>query len=179
MSANIFQQLHTCISDINEISITLAAFNEKVHNVGLYFKLDVPDEDGGIAYPINEIPNNAIVVLGSFDFSYYHQAEIVFFDTIAHTLDAEHTWSDHWDKDQLCVLSENNRKNVLLTNGIEDDSSIHVFAFNIGSFSDEQYYIIAKGISIKMGIVFHYDRAAQEPLQENERVAYWVHTASK
>ena len=179
MSANIFQQLHACISDINEISITLAAFNEKVHNVGLYFKLDVPDEDGGIAYPINEIPNNAIVVLGSFDFSYYHQVEIVFFDTIAHTIDTEYRWSDHWDKDQLCLLTTADRKKILITNGIEDDSSIHVFAFNIGSFSDEQYYIIAKGISIKMGIVFHYDRAAQEPLQENERVAYWVHTASK
>lgn len=179
MSVNTFQQLHTCISDINEISITLAAFNEKVHNVGLYFKLDVPDEDGGIAYPKNEIPNNAIVVLGSFDFSYYHQAEIVFFEAIAHTLYEEYIWSDHWDKDQLCLLTGNARKNVLITNNIEDDSTIHVFAFNIGSFSDEQYFVVAKGISIKMGIVFHYDRAAQEPLKENERVAYWVHTASK
>jgi len=179
MLANTFQQLHACISDMNEITQKLSEFNETVHSAGFYFKLDVPDDDGGIAYPLNEIPGNAIIVLGSFDFSYYHQAEIVFFDTIAHTLDAEHIWSDHWDKDQLCLLSGNNRKNVLLTNSIEDDSSTHVFAFNIGSFSDEQYYIVAKGISIKMGLVFHYNRVAHEPLKENERVAYWVHTASK
>jgi hypothetical protein len=179
MSANTFQQLHACISDINEITLTLSTFNETVLSVGLYFKLDVSDEDGGIAYPINEIPNNAIVVLGSFDFSYYHQVEIVFFDTIAHTIDSEYRWSDHWDKDQLCLLSSAERNKIIITSGIADDPSIRVFAFNIGSFSDEQYYIIAKGISIKMGIVFHYDRAAQEPLKENERVAYWVHTASK
>lgn len=179
MSANTFQLLHSRISNIDEITLKLSEFNETVHSVGLYFRLDVPDEDGGIAYPKNEIPENAIIVISSFDFSYYHQVEIAFFDTIAHTIDTEYMWSDHWDKDQLCLLSGDERKKILITNGIEDNPSFHVFAFNIGSFSNEQYYIIAKGISIKMGIVFHYDRAAQEPLKENERVAYWVHTSSK
>ena len=79
---NDFTKLHQCIADTETIIQTLNSFNETVHSAGMYFRLDVPDEDGGIAYPNNEIPDKAVIVIGSFDFSYYHQIEIVFSDAI-------------------------------------------------------------------------------------------------
>ena len=176
---NDFEKLHSCITDTETIIQTLNSFNETVHSAGMYFRLDVPDEDGGIAYPNNEIPDKAVVVIGSFDFSYYHQIEIVFFEAITHNISSESIWADHWDKEQLTLIQGTTRYDILTKHQPYDDDTFHVFAFNIGSFGDEQYYIIAKGISIKLGIVFHYDRARQEPLKPDERVAYWVYQSSK
>jgi hypothetical protein len=176
---NEFVKLHHCIADTESIIQVLNGFNETVHSAGMYFRLDVPDEDGGIAYPNNEIPDKAVIVIGSFDFSYYHQIEIVFFETLSHTISSQSIWSDHWDKAQLTLIQGIVRHEVLAKHQLSDDESLHVFAFNIGSFGDEQYYIIAKGISIKLGVVFHYDRAQQEALKSDERVAYWVYQSSK
>jgi hypothetical protein len=56
---------------------------------------------------------------------------------------------------------------------VEPDPSIYLFGFNIGSHSDNTFFILAKGMSYHFGTVFYYDRLAQEALKENERVAYW------
>ena len=105
--------------------------------------------------------------------------KLFFFEAITHTISSESIWADHWDKEQLTLIQGTSRYEILTKHQLSDDDTLHVFSFNIGSFGDEQYYIIAKGISIKLGIVFHYDRAQQEPLKPDERVAYWVHQSSK
>lgn len=163
-----------------EIAATLAQLNKTLHSVGISFQWDEKDETGDyISCPGKDVPADALIILGSFDFSYYHQVEIVFYGVKAHTLHHEAYWPDHWSKPQLELLSQADEKAVINQLGWPPADEMHLFAFNRGSHGDERYYILAEGLSWYIGTVFHYDREAQEELKPGERVAYWVNKAGK
>lgn len=169
-----FDQNHTRIDDPVAIALVLEKLNQDLHSTGVYFKWDVRDDLGYNTYPDAEIPERSMAVIASFDFMYYHQLELFFYDVAAHSIPDGDMWSDHWVKPQLELLSGDASIHVRSSLGISSDEELLFFAFNIGSHSDTQYYIAAKGISVFMGTVFYYNRSAQEPLKERERNAWWI-----
>lgn len=167
-----FASLHIPIADESTLIETLSALNIELHSAGMYFQLDTPDSIGYTSYP--ELPEACVMVLASFDFTYYHQIEFCFHGVVQHTITHEGSWADHWQKPQLVLLSDEERALVLQRLHLAPDIPQHVFAFNIGSFTDDQYYIVADALSMATGTVFHYNRSAQEALMPGERIAWWV-----
>ena len=169
-----FADEHIPITDTGEIIRFLAQVNDDLHSAGLYFKPDIPDEIGYTSYPDAEVPNACLIVMGSFDFTYYHQCEFVFHQLSSHNIPDTDQWPDHWVKPQLELLSSSDRMHALNTLRITDDPSLLVFAFNRGSHGDERYFIACHGISYRVGITFYYDRTKGDVLKDNERIAWWV-----
>lgn len=165
---------HTLLTDAETIKRHLADINEQIHSVGLYFKQDIADEIGYTSYPDSEIPEGAVIVLGSFNFTYYHQLEFVFYGAVAHNLPDIDSWPDHWDKPQLELLDEMEHVKALSILKFQDPQPKFIFAFNVGSFGDKQFYIVADGFSYLVETVFYYDREKSDPLKENERIAWWL-----
>ena len=87
-----------------------------------------------IAFNILDENSNAVIILASFDFSYYHNLELVFYEVGYNNIPFEAYWWDHWTKDQLELSDEN------FPDGFE-------FRFNLGTQGDRQYRIHAKGFS--------------------------------
>lgn len=174
-------QVHSRIfTKPEEIIATLTELNENLHSTGVSFQWDEKDANGEyISYKANEVPADALIVLGSFDFSYYHQVEVVFYGTKAHTLHTGAHWPDHWSKPQLELLQGSEANTTALKLGWQLNGDEQLFAFNVGSHGDERYYILARGLSWYIGTVFHYDREAQDELKPGERVAYWVSKAER
>ena len=167
-----FTELHKPIIGADELLSVLSQLNADMHNAGLYFQWDKADEIGFTSYP--DLPEHCIMILASFDVTYYHQLELCFHQIRAHTLIDNNQWPDHWNKNQLELLQGVERSHVLMNCAVPEDETIHVFAFNVGSFSDRQLYIIAEGFSFVSGTVFHYNRLAQQNLDPGERIAWWV-----
>ena len=104
------------------------------------------DTDGrfnSIAFNLSKENDNSIIILASFDFSYYHNLELVFYDKGYCTIGPEYSWWDHWTKDQLELSDED------FPDGFE-------FRFNIGTNSDRQYIVHAKVFS------YHLERISNK-----------------
>ena len=164
---------HTRITDAHVRRQTLQAINATIHGVGLSFKLDKAEE-GYTAYTPGAMPAQTILVLASFDFAYYHQLELLFYDVVAHNLPEDARWPDHWAKDQLVLLHDHEHAHALHAIQIPHPSEHVVFAFNRGSHGDEQYFVAASGFSYVFETVFYYNRLAEQPLLEHERMVWWV-----
>ncbi len=173
--------LHTRhYTEAGAIQATLQQLNTTLHNAGLSFWVDEKDEEGQYtSYPAADVPADALIVLGSFDFCYYHDLELLFYGVQTHNLPPQAHWSDHWQKPQLELVQGNEAQVVLQQLQWEPAPQQKLFAFNVGSHGDSRYYILALGLSWHIGVAFHYDREAQEPLQPGQRVVYWVHKAGK
>lgn len=171
-TTNTFAFNHIPEFDQTIIADQLQVLNDELASAGMYFMLDVQDDLGFTSYA--EIPDNCLVVMVSFDFTYYHQMEFGFHGVLAHSITHDGAWPDHWNKPQIELLHGAERSAALAALQLASHTDCLIFAFNIGSFSDERYYIAAKGISIAKGIVFYYNRAAQTPLEPGERMAWWV-----
>jgi hypothetical protein len=153
---NSLQQNHgTPLTDETSIRSALADIDQRITGCGFYSRLDVPDPDGGTAYPIEEIPGNCIIVLSSFDFAYYHDLEMIFYDVMDHNIDPERHWPDHYQH-QVELLKQD-----------END----YFHFRLNSQNDEHYLVTAKGFSYYFGSVYY--GAKNGELTENERFAWW------
>jgi len=155
-----FTNNHQIIQDRATIEQALRTINDKINGCGFNFQVDKNDA-GYISYPEEQVPSNVLVVLCSFDFSYYHDLELVFYDVSFTDLDPGDMWWDHWEKDQV-EMNPN-----YTGEGFE-------FYFNRGTHTDVQLIVRAKAFSYHFGTVFYYDREAQETLKPGQRVAYWV-----
>jgi hypothetical protein len=162
------------LTDSEVIRQHLNDINEKIHSVGLYFKIDVADDVGYTSYPDSEIPASAVIVLASFDFAYYHQLEFVFYGTQIHNLPTDDAWRDHWEKPQLQLLEGNARAKALNVLNFHQPDPTFIFAFNAGSFGDRQFYVVADGFSYLFETVFYYDREKTERLKADERIGWWL-----
>ena len=147
-----FSQNHTQLNDRATILEAVRSINNSVNGSGFNFLVDKDN-----AYRENELPGNALIVLASFDFSYYHDLELVFYDVIATDLNVEMEWWDHWEKDQIELGEEN-------LPGEFD------FRFNRGTHKDTYYSIRSKGFSYHFGTVFYYYRLPEH----GQRMAWWV-----
>ena len=82
------------------------------------------------------------IVLASFDFAYYHDLEIVFYDVGYSDIPSEAPWWGHWTKDQLEFYDT-------------DIPREFEFRFNMGTHTDRQFTIKAKAFS------YHFERPGQ------------------
>src|SRR6185369_2332533 len=126
--------------------------NDSINGCGFNFLVDKE-----ISYRENEIPGNSLIVIASFDFSYYHDLELVFYDVISTDLEVEMEWWDHWEKDQIELGEENSHGEF-------------EFKFNRGTHKDTQYSVRSKGFSYRFGTVFYYYRIPEG----NQRLPWWV-----
>jgi hypothetical protein len=167
-----FQARHRPIYNREQTEQAVADINNRINGCGFYFAWDKDSEEGFTSY--EALPEDVVMVISSFDFSYYYNLEMAFHGVVKHDLEDQYPWLDHWSKDQIELLSENEATRFMEQNGIPPDRALHLFALNIGSHSDNQFYILANGFSYYFGTVFYYDRTAQNTLEDGQRVAWWV-----
>jgi len=79
-----FSENHKLITNYTEISQAIRSINDSINGCGFNFRVDKE-----ISYRENEIPGNSLIVLASFDFSYYHDLELVFYEVTSTDLEAE------------------------------------------------------------------------------------------
>src|SRR5689334_452476 len=127
-------EIHKKLTDRESIAAAVKYINEMVNGRGFNFMEDTAGEfTRSLAWRNIKEPN-ILIILASFDFSYYHDLEIVFYDVSYTTIAPEYSWWDHWTKDQL-ELSEKD-----FPDGFE-------FRFNRGTNTDVQYIVHAKAFS--------------------------------
>lgn len=124
---------HKKLADQKSIAAAIHYINDKINGCGFSFMEDTQGKYKSWAF--DEIGEKKIlIILASFDFSYYHNLELVFYDVSYTDISPEDSWWDHWTKDQLEFNELNNKS------GFE-------FRFNIGTHTDEQFIVKAKGFS--------------------------------
>jgi hypothetical protein len=132
-------EIHKKLTDRESIAAAVKYINEMVNGRGFNFMEDTAGEfTRSLAWRNIKEPN-ILIILASFDFSYYHDLEIVFYDVSYTTIGPEYSWWDHWTKDQL-ELSEKD-----FPDGFE-------FRFNRGTNTDVQYIVHAKAFS------YHFEK---------------------
>jgi hypothetical protein len=133
---------HPRLTDRQRIETAVKDINTKVNGTGLDFREDTDGLYKSIAW-INFNEPGMLIILASFDFSYYHDLEIVFYDVSYTDIESEYSWWGHWSKDQLEL----------------HDSSVpgeFEFRFNIGTHKEEYYTVRAKAFSC------HFERLGRD-----------------
>jgi hypothetical protein len=170
-----FQGRHQPLTERASIEAAIADINKRINGAGFNFQWDMPGETSGILLSYEDVPDDTIIVISSFDFSYYYDLEIVFHDALKHDLPEDNPWWDHWEKDQIVLHSEAETAAYMTEAGIRPDPNCYLFGFNRGTHSDVIYKVLAKGFSYHFGTVYYYNRRAETWLGKDERVAWWVH----
>src|SRR6185503_16111540 len=125
--------------------------NARINGCGFNFKEDSARREKSFASTVVTDEDNAVIILASFDFSYYHDLEMIFYNASYSTVGEEYTWWDHWTKNQL-ELQEETFKD-------EKGNSVFEFRFNIGTNSDKQYVIRAEKFSYHFGHMSYWNTA--------------------
>ena len=126
------------LTDRASIAAAVRDINDRINGCGFNFMEDTAGNFRSVASEHIKEPN-LLIILASFDFSYYHDLELVFYDVSYTDIGSEYYWWDHWTKDQL-ELSD------------KESSDGFEFRFNIGTNKDTQYTIMAKGFS------YHFEK---------------------
>lgn len=136
-SATIFimfnQVLHKKLTDREGIKDAIRKINDAINGCGLSFMEDTDGRYQSYAYS-NISEKNILIVLASFDFSYYHDLELVFYEVEHTSVGNGYSWWDHGEKDQIELAAE-------------EKPGVFEFRFNVGTHSDKQYIVRAKGFS--------------------------------
>jgi hypothetical protein len=112
-------------------------FNQILYNAGFSFQVD----------SINP-KQKEILILGSFDFSYYVQLHIQFFGVCFTTLSDDEYWNDAWYGDQLSILAKEDRARLLKKHDLSISDSLFVLKFHSHSVqTDYERIIIAERMS--------------------------------
>ena len=115
-----------------DINLAIMQINDSVKGRGYSFIEDTDGRYHSNAFAMPREGDRSIIVLASFDFSYYHNLELVFYEVGYTNMRQGNSRSDHWTKDQLELSGEE------FPDGFE-------FKFNAGD--DFQYSIRAKALS--------------------------------
>ena len=138
-------EVHKRLTNPIEIAEAIKRINDRINGSGLSFKEDSDGLTRSVALAHIADSDKAIIVLASFDFSYYHDLEMVFYNVSYSTVGSGYSWWDHWTKDQIEFIGEVGGKDENLTN--------FEFRFNRGTKSNEQYIIRASAFSYYDGHV--------------------------
>src|SRR5574338_30463 len=124
---------HKKLTDRESIAAAVKDVNERINGTGFSFMEDTAGKFKSIASDtVHE--KNILIILASFDFSYYHNLEMVFYEVSYTDINPGDEWWDHWTKDQLELSKAN-------------DPGEFEFRFNIGTHKEEQFIVKAKGFS--------------------------------
>lgn len=99
-----------------------------------------------------------LIIVGSFDLSYYHQLEIIAENPSY--VSGEMTWHADLQSD---FIQANNGLDITESKAIK----------KLDFYSDDQlaFSVVADKFSVNFDTVFYYHR---EPLGENQRLAHWL-----
>ena len=142
------QKIHKPLTNHNDIAKAVRYINDRINGRGFNFMEDSARHHKSFALDHVSNSDNAIIILSSFDFSYYHDLEMVFYNVSHNTVGEEYSWWDHWIKDQIELNEE------ILTN--EKGQPLFEFRFNIGTHTDRQYIIRAEKFSYHFGHVSYW-----------------------
>ena len=140
------KDLHKKLTDRESIQAAVKYINDSINGRGFNFMDDTTGTMVSLASPIIKENPHSILILASFDFSYYHNLELIFYEVGYTNLGYEYSWWDHWTKDQIELGDE-----VPIANGTPNEFE---FRFNRGTHSDIQYIIRAKAFS------YHFEKFA-------------------
>jgi hypothetical protein len=115
---------------------------------------------------LNYSTKGELVIAGSFDFSYYHNVEIVFEEVKYISCPTSFGTA----KFRLATELERERLKPKLDDGWHD----LILCIELDPDIDEnpiEHYIVAEQIRCRFGVVYHYKR---ENLEEGEKIAEWV-----
>jgi hypothetical protein len=133
------QGIHKRLDKYEEIADAVMVINARINGCGFNFREDSARREKSFASShVNDL-DNATIILSSFDLSYYHDLEIVFYNVCYSTIGEEYMWWDHWTKNQLELQEE------IFKDG--KGNSFFEFRFNIGANRDDQYIIRAEKFS--------------------------------
>src|SRR6185503_19656600 len=143
------QEIHRRLENYNEIADAIKYINERINGCGFNFMEDSARLHRSIASAHVTDDDKALVILASFDFSYYHDLEMVFYNVVYTNIGEEDMWWDHWTKDQLELQNEIMKD--------EKGNSVFELRFNIGTDRDTQYIIRAEKFSYHFGHVSYWN----------------------
>ena len=142
------QNIHHRLDKYEEIADAVMIINARINGCGFNFREDSARREKSFASSCVDDSDKAVIILASFDFSYYHDLEMIFYNVSYSTVGEEYIWWDHWTKNQL-ELQEEVFKD-------EKGDLIFEFRFNIGTNRDEQYIIRAEKFSYHFGHVSYW-----------------------
>jgi len=143
-----YESIHKRLTNYDEIAEAVKYINERINGCGFNFLEDSDCRSKSFASNCVKEEDNALVILASFDFSYYHDLEMIFYNVYMSTVLKEYMWWDHWTKDQL-----ETSKNMFTD---ENGNSCFEFRFNIGTAKEEQHIIRAEKFSYHFGHVSYW-----------------------
>ncbi|GAB5517712.1 hypothetical protein [Rhodopirellula baltica] len=106
---------------------------------------------------------NALLI-GSFDLCYYHEIELEFHEVSYINLPTIGLCSPRF------AIAESNIRTAHAYLEL-DDTDILFEIINDPDFSGQRYYIAAENLTVREGLVYHYQR---DELKDGERIAPWV-----
>lgn len=108
--------------------------------------------------------SSRLVVVGSFDHCYYHEVAVHFVDVVATQL------PEYISAHRFRVATAEEREAFFEWVGLpEPDSTVVAIDGNAGG-ADRVFFVAASTIEVDPGLVFYYDREAQQPLLPGQRV---------
>jgi len=143
------QEIHKRLENYNEIADAVKYINDRINGCGFNFKEDSARRERSLASSHVSDSDNAIIILASFDFSYYHDLEMVFYNVALTDIGEEYYWWDHWTKDQIEL-----QKDMIKD---EKGNSFFEFRFNIGTNRNTQYIVRAEKFSYHFGHVSYWN----------------------
>ena len=142
------ESVHKRLTNYDEIAEAVKYINERINGCGFNFLEDSDCRSKSFASNCVKEEDNALVILASFDFSYYHDLEMIFYNVYVSTILKEYMWWDHWTKDQLEICTD-----PFID---KDGNSFFEFRFNIGTAKEEQHIIRAEKFSYHFGHVSYW-----------------------
>jgi hypothetical protein len=111
-----------------------------------------------------------LLITGSFDFCYYHEVEVEFKEVSYISLPS------NFNCPRFHIASAHEIESIRKLIALESEDIVYcIEAETSCSITKLPFYIVAKGATVREGLVFYYER---ENLKEGERIAAWVQQQS-
>ena len=113
-----------------------------------------------------DLGDDVLTVLGSTDFSYYHRAQVLFFDTEYISCPV------HFCHARFALASNANTKRIRELVELDHETKVFQITPDTGdSTSERHHFVAASRVLVTIETVYYYKR---ETLGPNERIAEWI-----
>jgi hypothetical protein len=136
-------------------------FAEKIKEINDFLKKEM-----WFDFELLDYSKNCLTVVGSTDFSYFHNIEISFKDVFYISCNVE--WRSDTSENIIEIEQGDEARKINVANKIEQGYTLFKF---IPEDNDSFFYISAKEVEYNTDCVFYYKK---DNLKDNERIASWV-----
>lgn len=107
-------------SNYNDIKKAIQLYNKHAYNAGFEYKVYTSDE-------------RCLYIQGSFDFAYYINVDIEYYEIFYTNINSKASWPDAWYADQIFLLDDVELENIIDFRDVEIPKNKTVFGivFNI------------------------------------------------